>query len=296
MLEYDDIRYIEYISKRLEYLAKHFKLTSEIEKGVVHRDYFFGNNGEEILISSHELFNVRDAAKNWKDLKSVRVITTDRNDTKLLLPLGKDDGCRAFLSTIFINLPMLAIQYREFIREQMLSEEDLRLTKNNFVMKYILPNMMSDVIDHMFLNSVIDRFYGLKKANPRYHHRFKIFEPYAQLEKYSKKTLSTISNKKIDFVNILHNIQLVFNIDSSSLLALPDIGYTRQVKWALYVSRLKYMVFMYDVAKSKNMNKHYINDWKRLTKRMEREHVIDDMFSFEVEDYVRLLMDRIKTM
>jgi len=293
LLNYDNYRYLEYISNKLVYLAKHFKLTSELEKGIVHRGYFFGNGGEEIIIASHELFDINYVVNNWKDAKSVRVITTDRDDTKLLLPLGKNDGCKNILSVILINVPMLALQYREFMKEQQINSEIL-LTKNNFIIKYVLPNMMSDVIDHIFLNRVIEAFYGEKSYEPNYHHRFKIFEPYTQLSKYSINTNKTLKSKKIDFINILRNIQLIFNEDASKLLVLPDIGYTRQIRWALLVSRLKYMSFLVDVNKDKKLNNHYLNDWKRLIKRLEQDKSLEDMFSYETEIYLQHFIDNIK--
>lgn len=301
-IQYDTFRYIDYSLDKLKYLAKHFKFTSDIEKGIVHPGYFYGNENEEIIIASYELFNVQELTNNWKKAKSVYTLSHNRNDSRLLLPLGSDDGSKSGLCSLMINIPKLAVQYREFNKQQATHElgnaEDgsLVLNKNHFVIKYVISNMMEDVIDHMLLNKVIDRFYGIETEVPKFKHRFKIFEPTVQIERYVDQTLDVITSKSLDFVNILHNIHLIFKIDASELLALPDISETNQVKWALFISRLDYMIFLFDVAKNKSTNKHYINDWKRLAKRIERDNRLSGMFSYEVEKDIKEKLYRITQM
>lgn len=284
-LNYDNYRYLSYSDDKIKYLAKHFKFTSEIEYGIVHPSYFFGNNCEDIIIAGYEHFNVNNFVNNWKNENCINILKHNRNDSKLLLPLGTDDGSKSGINSLMINIPKLTIMYREFIKEQMtnLNNDSVVLNKNHFIIKYVLSNMVEDLIDHMLLNKVINKFYNIEEVVPKFKHRFKIFEPTIQLNKYVDNTLDVITNKRLDFMNILHNIQLIFKIDASELLCLPDIGYTKQVKWALLVSRLDHMKFLYDVAKSKDMNKHYINDWKRLATRILKDNNIKNMFSYERE-------------
>lgn len=297
-LNYDTYRYLEFSNDKTKYLAKHFKFTSDIEKGVVHPSYFFGNEGEEIIISNYENFNIKEAESNWKRTKAVSILKHNRNDTKLLLPIGNDNGCRSGLDVISINIPKLSIKYREFVKEQSVNnnEDKIVLNKNHFVIKYVLSTMMEDVIDHMFLNKVMDRFYGLEEVTPKFKHRFKIFEPASQLERYVDQTLNVITNKRLDFVNILHNIQLVFKIDASDLLALDEFGFSRQTKYAILASRIDYMLFLYDVSKNKDLNKHYLNDWSKLAKRMIRDNDVDGMFSYSYEKELKEKIYRISQM
>lgn len=297
-LGYDVYRYLQYADDRTTYLSKHFKFTSDIEKGIVHPPYFFGNNGEEIILVEYETFDVGKFISNWKLEPCIRVLTEPRNDTKLLLPLGNDNGGRGGLSVVVINPLKLALKYREFMRVQVKTEMEggVVLNKNHFLMKYVLSTTVSDIIDHMLLNKVMDKFYGRDEVTPKYKHRFKLYEPTTQIKRYVDQTLETIKNKNLDFVNLLHNIQLIFNIDAAELLTLPELSGTRQSKWALVVSRLEYMVFMYEVCKSKDMNRHYINDWKRLVTRMERDNSITVDFSYSQQSKISELMYKIKQM
>lgn len=282
--QYDSFRYLEFANEKTKYLAKHFKFTSEMEKGIVHPSHFFGNEGEEIILANYDTFNVGDTEVNWKTDRCIRVLTHPRNDTKLLLPLGNDNLSRPGLASISVNIPRLSLIYREFMKEQYRNhqrEEGLLLNKNYFVIKYILPSMMKDVIDHTLLNKVMDAFYGRDEVVPKFKHRFKIFEPELQLKRYVGNTVDVITSKRIDFVNILKNIQLIFERDAAELLSMEENSLTRQSRWAIVVSRIDYMLFLIDVSKNKDMSKHIINDWKRLAKRMLNDNALMTLFSYE---------------
>lgn len=297
-LNYDSYRYLEFANDRTKYLAKHYKFTSDIEKGIVHPSYFYGNDGEEIIISGYDTFDVESAAANWKTSKCVNTLKHPRNDLRLLLPLGNDDGSASGIDAVQINVPMLSIKYREFVREQVVNSANggTVLTKNNFIIKYVLPTMMEDVIDHAFLNKVMDKFYGIEDQTPKFKHRFKLFEPTTQVTRYIEQTLDVITSKRLDFVNILHNLQLIFKIDASELLALSDFGYTRQLRWAILASRIDHMLFIYDVAKNKDMNRHYLNDWKRFCSRLERDGGLEFGFSSGITSELKEKIYRVSQM
>lgn len=293
---YDLFRYIDYLDNKTTYLSKHFKFTSELERGIIHPAYFFGNDGQEIILSSNSIERPIEEVRQWKKIKPVSIIDCKRDDTRLLLPLGKDDGCKKSLSTVLLNPIKLALSYREFLRGYATGENELDLSKNVFMTKYVLPNTLTDIIDFVFLNRVIDKFYGIEPVTPRYKHRIKIFEPFRQLDRYASDTVDNITSRKLDFVNIMKNILLVFNKDSSELLQLPDIGYTRQVKWALLLSRIDYMIFLYDVSKDKGASRHIINDWKRLVLRLKQDSALYEEMEYTFSKELKEKIYKIENM
>lgn len=294
-LNYDNYRYLETIENKLTYLAKHFEFTSDTELGMLHPPYFFGNGGDEIIFSGYENFNADQYARGWKKENCVKTLLHPRDDTKLLLPLGNDNGCRGGLSSLFIDVPKLAIKYREFMREQTSkSEGEPVLNKNNFVIKYVLSGMMGDIIDHMFLNRLMDKFYGIEPTPSKKKHPFKIFEPETQLDRYIENTLDVITSKPIDFVNILRNIKLINSEDAASLLTLPDIYGSRQIQSAIIGTRIDHMLFLYDVCKSKDVNSHYLNDWKRLAKRLSRDSKISQFYNYELDKTIKEKLSKLE--
>jgi len=295
---YESYRYLEYSTDKTKYLAKHFKFTSDIEKGIVHPSYFFGNDGSDIIISSYQPFNIKQAEVEWKTINCISTLLHNRNDIKMLLPLGTDDSSRSGLNSLMVNIPLLAIKYREFCKEQTYHEykgEGTVLNKNHFVIKHVLPPMVSDIFDHVILNKLKDRFYGNEEITPKYKHKFKLFEPTTQLNRFIENTLDNITNKNMDYINVLRNIHLLFNKDASDLLAIPEIGTTRQSKWAIIASRLSHMLFIFEVAsKSKDSNRHYLNDWSRLAKRLYSDNDLEGKFSYDIEKEVKENLYKLK--
>lgn len=291
----DVYHYLELVENRITYLSKHFLLTSDIEKGVLHPPYFFGNQGDEVIFAGYEHFDAIAAARAWRTLPCIKVLRHPRNDSKLLLPLGRDDGNRSGLSSVFIDLAKLAVKYREFMREcASKGEGDMVLNKNHFVIKYVLPSCMGDVIDHTLLNRVMDTYYARDTVEPRTRHPFKIMEPQAQVSRYVQNTLDAISGKPMDFVQLLRHIKLVFSEDASELLCLPDFYGTRQVQPAVVASRIEHMVFVLDVCKSKDMNRQYINDWKRFAQRLLSDNSLANFFTYEIETDIKEKLRRIQ--
>ena len=133
----------------------------------------------------------------------------------------------------------------------------------------------------------MDRFYGIEPTESKKKHPFKIFEPTTQLDRYIDDTLNVITTKPIDFINILRNIKLVNSEDASELLALPDVYGSRQIQAAIIGTRIDHMLFLFDVCKSKDVNNHYLNDWRRLAKRLERDSKISQFFTYELEKDIR---------
>lgn len=294
-LGYSAPDYVNMIDKRVEYLAKHFKVTSEIEKGVVHPGYLFGEGNNEILISQYDYFNPYEVEKKWKRSNPIKILTHNRNDLNLLLPNGKDIGSRTGICSVMIDFNMLALKYREFMKE--VQDTNVLLTKNHFMYKYVINLTMPDIIDHVFLNKVMDKFYGREEVTPKFKHVFKIYKPHTQIDRYINNTLDVITDVNHDYVNILKNIKLMTAEDASELLSLAPFLNNRQLTWAMFLSRLDYMIFLYDLnPRNNSRNMHHVNDWKRLVTRIENDGVLAHKFSYEVEKEIKEKMYKIKNM
>ncbi len=291
-LSYAADDYVNVVDRKVDYLAKHFKVTSEIEKGVVHPGYFFGKGNSELIMNMYDYFNPFEVEKNWRTVNPIHILKHNLNDTRLLLPIGKETTSRKGICSILINFNMLALKYREFLKEN--SRADIVLTKNNFVYKYVVNLMVADILDHVMLNKVMDKHYGREEVTPQTKHVFKLYEPDTQLARYVDNTLDVISSKGHDYINTLRNIQLVTHKDASALLKLPDFIPNKQLLWSMFVSRLDHMLFLYDVNPSKDRNRHHLNDWKRLVARLEGDRVLDGKFDYVTEAEIKEKLYRIK--
>lgn len=279
-LDLDLTDYSSVAEDRLEDLSRAYGFTSGYSKGIVHPPYFYGNEGSCIILDQYKPINLELFDLDWRTYPCIETITHNRNDTKLLLPTGADDGARPGISVIGINVLALAAKYREFLRTEAIRFEEGHspMTKGVFVTRYVLPNMMSSDIDHLVLNRVIDRFYGNKTMTPKYKHKFTLLSMEDKLDKYADSVVKTITETDLDFVGILKNIPLIFAKDASDLLAFKDIPDVRQTQWAMLASRMRYMIFCYDVAKKKGMSADFVEEWKLMVSRFKSSNALNGTF------------------
>lgn len=300
MLDSDFYDFLAVSEDTSEYVGKFFRFTSGIEKGIVHPPNFYGNSGSEIILSTSRNFNKDEVILNWRTYPCLEVNTHQRNDLKLLLPTGRDDGSKGGLATISINLVILNVKYREFLKEQRAIRDGLieggAYTKNVFVMKYVLPGLLESHIDHVMLNRVMDTFYEEPIVEPALKNPFVIFEPTTQVNRYVEQTLDSIAKKKLDFVGVMNNINLIFSTNARTLLGFDDIPTTRQNRWAFLITRLRHMCFLYDASIEKGLSKQYIADWKMLVRRMENDDAIFDMFNSTETQKIKEYIEKIKDM
>lgn len=296
-LSYEDYRYLDSVSGKLTYLGRHFLFTSDIEAGAVHPPYFFANSGEEFIFAGQDDFDVYRAQSGWRTMSAVRVLMHPRSDDRMLLATGVDDGGQGGLASVYVDLGVLAYQWRQFQREQTLAEatgEGMVLSKNHFVARHVLPGMLKDIIDHTLLNKLMAMFYAEETIHPKRKYPFRVFTPTTQVNRYLEETLERIQSKKMDFVAILRHIKLVFSDSAADLLALPGFGGTRQIKPAVLATRIRYMAFLLDVSKDLSASRHHVNDFKRFVSRIKTDNNLESGLSYEIWQGVQEKIARIE--
>lgn len=298
LLQDDNLTFSSMLQGRTPYVSKTFQLTSPINNGIVHEPHFYANNGKEVLISVDKPLNLAKVRNNWRKESCIKVYQHPRNDTRLLLPFGIDDGSKGGMSVIALDLNILGLKYREFMKEQVWNEQSDKVVLNvdHFIAKYVITGSLESDIDHRILNRVMDTYYGNPSVVPRYKHKFPIHEPTTLLDRYTGNVLDRITSSKLTFEAILMNIPLMFSMGAFDLLTVDSMPMTRQVKWSVYLSRLKYLCFIYDVAKEKSMGASHISEWKYSIRRFEGDggfHVIiPEPYRTELQGYI----DKIKDM
>ncbi len=286
-------KYYDYLREYMPYLGRHYRFTSEIEKGIVHYNTFFASNTPTIIINLDDYHNPYKVISEWEYYNCIEMIKHPVNDINMLLPTGKNYGSRGGLAVVGVNLPVLAMKYREFLRKQLYNEASGQavLNKNHFIYKYVLGPAMKSMIDHTFVNMLMDRFYHNEQIVPHFKHPFAIFKPMTQINRFLDDTLNIITNKNLNFIDILANIQVPVKLNALDLMVLPDVAPTSQIKWAMFLSRLDIMLFLIDVSKNKTASTTFINHWKTLSKRVASSGHYLDLFDY---NEANIILEKIK--
>jgi hypothetical protein len=292
-------RYVEIINTRSPYVAKHFNFTSPIGYGTEHDGLFYGKGNTEIIVYDEEYFNPYAEIANWRQIKAIEVLYHEFSDLGLLLPDGSVNSTDKGLCVIKINIPLLLIQYRGFVQEQFakMAENDSRLGITHFVHMYVLPNMLYSHIELCIMNRLMNLFYSAPMGDAIGKHAFPIVDYSGRLDNVLKDVLHHIENTGYLYYTYLKNIPSVFKQDMQDCLIMPDMAKTKQVWWALTISRLRIMKFLIDCGDSRGLasNRSLINrmklDFKRILDENTIEMVLNKDLYFDLSETMLEMLD-----
>lgn len=273
--EYTLDRFVEVVRTRAPYVAKAFKLTSELDSGMMHDGVFYGPGSPEFIFYEDTYFDPYLVAKHWKNAVAVRPLWHQRSDMKLLFPNGREVTDEKGLSAVSINLPMLVLQHRCFVMEQMLKPDDgARLTTAHFVHKYVLPNLLYQSTDLSVLNRCMRLYYNRPTGHPTFKHAFRIADLTDKLDRVLLKLMNGLSNTSTPYAAVIETIPAVSQPNALTALRLPDFAPTRHIRWSTLVARLQVMKFIIDLGGSKGIarNRGEINALQRVVRRVQGEN------------------------
>lgn len=237
-------------------LSMALKMTSSIYKGKLHDGVFYGKGCHEILIAHDTEFNFWDAEKNWEDLQPIQVLRHPRSDLEMNLPDGKVNTEETIngLAVIAINIPMLAVQYRSWQRQEWAIAEQMGDSPRSimqFVHMYLLPNMLYSQLDYAIFN----RIYRTMHDFPNYSTKMARNLPFYttdfsdRVNASQEVVLNNLAKVGRSFTGILRNIPAVTMQDMDQVMTVPDVAPTRQVTWALAIARIDAVRLMLDLSK-----------------------------------------------
>jgi hypothetical protein len=233
------------------------KMTSSIYKGNIFRGVFYGGTTPEILIATDEYFDIYETNNNWKNVSAVKPILHSKSDMNFQLPNGVEHSNESGLAVIVINIPMLAVQYRAFCIDEWTRNPDNPRGTIHFVGAYVLPNMIKAQTELAIFNRIYNKINNIESNNDnRSKHPFPLLNYKGYLDNAIDDVVEYLNKSSKSFRTIFHTLPSVYNEDMYQSLIVPDILNTRQVDWALVLSRLKMIEFLIKVADKDLLNKN----------------------------------------
>lgn len=276
-IQYQTDRYVDVASTRATYVAEHMKMTSSVYAGKIFDGIFYGSGCKEILIMDDSYFNPYYAEYNWKRISAVRVLLHPKSDLGLLLPNGKPTSSDTGLAVISINIPLLALQYRAFLLNQLnRDDESGRLGVQHFIHMYVLPNMLYSHMDIVIMNRMMNLYYAAPMGVAYVKHPFNVLNYSKRIDRILLNIIDTLSDKKMLYEVLLLSIPGIVHQSMDVSLQLPDVALTRQIYWAMIMSRLSIMMYMIDLGGEKDirLNMSSINALKRILKRFRSDNIV----------------------
>lgn len=294
-MSYSAEQYANVATTRAPYVANALKITSEINYGRYVQGVFYGRGCTEILIHDTEYFSPSQVEKDWKSVCAVNVLLHPKSDLKLLLPNGRDTSDETGLVVVSINVALLAFQYRCFCQDQALKPTagQSQLGIPQFIHMFVLPNMLYSHLDMVIINRMMNLFYKVPMGKPYLKHPFPVADLSKRLDHFLLNTMQHLQNQEMSYEQMLKNIPAFDFPSMDEALAIPDLAPTRQVKWALLLSRLSIMDFMMDLGGVKNQrfNQYHLNRLNRYLIRFDMDNSLISLLPSDVYFNTRSLID-----
>lgn len=281
-LSYELDQYYETATARSLFVANSFRFTSSIAAGAWHRGQFY-YQCPELVIAYNTVEDPNELIKDWKNLQAVVPLEHSVSNLCYMLPNGRRHNIEQGLAVIGINIATLMVQYRGFCLEQQakaLRGESV-LGAPQFIAQYVLPNMLYRQTDLALHNRLFNLQTGAPMGDSLARHPFRITDPTLLLDKGLMEITARFQTTKLPYRNLLAQIPKVF---SDYPLQMPDIAETRQVWWALFLTRLKAMEWLMEVGGE--VDRHYNQTELNALKIDLKRFISDNVFSKGLPDGV----------
>lgn len=290
---YDPDTYVNLASDQITKLAMAYKLTTPHTAGKLHDGIFYGSSIKETILLTNTPLPISTIHENWRKLDSVSVLDHPYDSLGVWIADGVTEIPGEGYATIEINLPKLALQYRMWLdmRGMDLVEESIPAI-TQFVHRYVLPNMMRSHLDLAILNRFMTHFLKDIPSSVNPSHPFFMVNYDRQMDRVIETMLERVIKRRLTFPQLLQALPAVYGRSALDTLSLPKVAKTRQIDWALTLSRLRQIAFLVqinDVGRS-YANGHWLNRISRGVKLIGNDRVIANQVgrveNANIEDFI----------
>lgn len=254
-VRYDLQKFTSAIKTRAPSLAAVYELTSSEKYGKVRSGNFYGGTMEILLHDSSD-FDEEQVYANWRYAEPVKVLTHPFSDYKLVLPDGKKYTSKDGLLTVLsINISMLMVQYKAFVDSRIaLNDEDrMRLGSAHFIKMHVLPNILKSQVELVLYNRLKNQFYGIPGHECEARLPFPIIDYTSIADDIAKEYIDRFADKPMSYAQVLQSIPGIYKSNMLDTLCMPDEAKTKQVWWALFLTRLEDMFFLMHLLGDRGM-------------------------------------------
>lgn len=296
-MNYENQRFMDLVLLRTPSLAKHFQFTAPGSTGKLH-DGLFYHGSKEIILVDDASFNVDDCISNWEEVEAIQVLEHPISDLGFLLPTGKRNTTETGLAVVKIHIGKLLAQYRGWLLKQsskVFNIDTHHETEAQFVYAYVLPKMMKTHLDLVVFNRLVNLHTGAPMGEALLKHPFQVIDYSDKLDRVLEKVLERLKTINVTFPTLLENIPAVHQTDMLKALKMPHMSPTRQVWWALLVTRLKAISFILSVIDQRtfSQNRVYLNDLRIDCRELLRENMLKSVLPQDMYYDINKLIKRL---
>lgn len=256
----DDRRYVRFVEDTARGVLRVFGFTDPTHRGKVHEGgVTLGPKTDEIILSTLKDFDVSRASRQWREWKPFEYLYHTRTD--LGLPILNNQSPGKGWGVGVINIPMLALQYRYWLRQQSDRGSDQKDTVYRFVGSFVLPNALESYLDIAVFNRLARLSRGIGTSRFPTPHPFYLTDFSQRIDALCSKILETQERRSGDIEQVPYTTPMVVKESLYEVMQLPNDPISRQNEWALQLARLPYVRYIVETAVHAHRgDRHYLND------------------------------------
>lgn len=256
--------FMNLVNVRNPYVVRTLGLTSPISYGKVHYGVFRDETSPEILIAKDSVIDIFAdymADDKWMTLQSVKCISHEDSCLSFHILDGRRNTTAEGLSFYVIDVPLLMLQFYCFMKYQLSRRNNpdafTSIDSGHFVHMYVLPNMIESNMNIAIVNKFMNVHYGKPMDEATTLPPLALIDYNNKIDDMVKDVYNYANDKGLPYESCLRSLPSIDisdesvyteNANAHMALQLPEFPITRQVGWALLVSRLKLIKALRDIG------------------------------------------------
>lgn len=196
----------------------------------------------------------------WKLLEPIRVLDHPFADLDLFIPNGHFKGNAKGSTSVFlsINLPLLVLQYRLWQKYEAVQDGINPDDAAVFLMRYPLTNIMNSHMDIVIRNRFVDFYNGVEpKAFDSSRQGGVVVNNVANfVDAALRHCVKIVSSTDLTFAALNQQVPQVSYDNVAQSLILPDMTYTRPLRWVYDASRVNWYSFLVQYNNDRGLHKN----------------------------------------
>ena len=266
--------YYDLITDRYDAACRAVGITTPTNRGYIPpTGSFYGRSSKEAYIAVESFVDPNRLSLDWKTQSPVKVI---RNDyTSLDLHLPDNHGYSTGYAVFSIDVPVLGLMYRMWLREQLQRPEGMRGTPANFIYQYVLPGMLPSQCDVALINLVRKQVVGIDTLPIQKKQIVNLATPYTFVDKVISTYVDWATVKPRSFSGLLDTFPQVFSQNVRKTV-LTGVLPTTQDKWVTTFAEIPLLetLLVLDMSTGHVANKHAEVDIQIALKRISQERLL----------------------
>lgn len=290
-MDLDDYAFSRMIEDKSDALIKAFGLTATNSRGKVFQSgVTLGEKTSEVVIATYEPFDMTDLKKNWRKLTPVRYLYHSR--TNLDLPIMNNTTPAKGYGITVVNLPMLAVMYRYWLRWQ--ANADQKEVVYRFIGSCVLPNAIDSFLDIAFFNRMARASLGIGTPNHASPHPFYLTDLTPRVDRVINAYHEQSLQRTKDLEQLAWATPMLVKDNLFQLAAIPREPVTRQNEWAISLARLPYVKFLVNrVKQASGTDRSQLNDVKIALLEARWDSVLSTINDAELVEQFKTQVDQL---